>query len=173
MFENSKSNVFSPLSVPSNITSGNVQTICWILDDSLFEDFPNYRAGHVGWPERKGGRIYGEAHDGHRIGSYNCNCVKNIIIPNLSEFRAIKGKLKDYLTDLMELEVKRLGEEQEALLFRENSIGSKSIESFLKLVCRTYLAESLQEVVKKVIETSADIDCEVDKERIRDEIVLS
>ena len=33
------------------------------------------------------------------------------------------GKLKDYLTDLMELEVKRLGEEQEALLFRENSIG--------------------------------------------------
>ena len=66
----------------------------------------------------------------------------------------------------MELEVKRLGEEQEALLFRENSIGSKSIESFLKLVCRTYLAESLQEVVKKVIETSADIDCEVDKERL-------
>ena len=99
--------------------------------------------------------------------------MKNIIIPNLSEFRAIKGKLKDYLTDLMELEVKRLGEEQEALLFRENSIGSKSIESFLKLVCRTYLAESLQEVVKKVIETSADIDCEVDKERIRDEIFLS
>ena len=46
----------------------------------------------------------------------------------------------------MELEVKRLGEEQEALLFRENSIGSKSIESFLKLVCRTYLTETLQEV---------------------------
>ena len=43
------------------------------------------------------------------------------------------GKYKDYLTDLMELEVKRLGTEQEALLFRENSIGSKSIESFLKL----------------------------------------
>ena len=50
----------------------------------------------------------------------------------------------------MELEVKRLGEEQEALLFRENSIGSKSIESFLKLVCRTYLTETLQEVIKNV-----------------------
>ena len=76
------------------------------------------------------------------------------------------GKLKDYLTDLMELEVKRLGEEQEALLFRENSIGSKSIESFLKLVCRTYLSETLQEVVKTVIDTSDEVDCEVDKERL-------
>jgi len=76
------------------------------------------------------------------------------------------GKLKDYLTDLMELEVKRLGEEQEALLFRENSIGSKSIESFLKLVCRNYLAECLNQVVKDVISNSAEIDCEVDKERL-------
>ena len=66
----------------------------------------------------------------------------------------------------MELEVKRLGTEQEALLFRENSIGSKSIESFLKLVCRTYLHEALQNVVKDVIENSDEIDCEVDKERI-------
>lgn len=76
------------------------------------------------------------------------------------------GKLKDYLTDLMELEVKRLGEEQEALLFRENSIGSKSIESFLKLVCRTYLCEALSQVVSDVISNSAEIDCEVDKERL-------
>jgi ketosteroid isomerase-like protein len=60
----------------------------------------------------------------------------------------------------------RLGEEQEALLFRENSIGSKSIESFLKLVCRNYLNESLQDVVKTVIDTSEEVDCEVDKERI-------
>ena len=67
----------------------------------------------------------------------------------------------------MELEVKRLGTEQEALLFRENSIGSKSIESFLKLVCRTYLHEALQNVVKDVIENSDEIDCEVDKERIQ------
>ena len=66
------------------------------------------------------------------------------------------GKLKDYLTDLMELEVKRLGEEQEALLFRENSIGSKSIEAFLKLVCRNYLNETLQEVVRTVIDTADD-----------------
>ena len=65
----------------------------------------------------------------------------------------------------MELEVKRLGEEQEALLFRENSIGSKSIESFLKLVCRNYLSECLSQVVKDVISNSSEIDCEVDKER--------
>ena len=65
----------------------------------------------------------------------------------------------------MELEVKRLGEEQEALLFRENSIGSKSIESFLKLVCRNYLNECLSQVVRDVISNSGEIDCEVDKER--------
>ena len=34
-------------------------------------------------------------------------------------------------------------------------------------MCRTYLHEALQKVVKDVIENSDEIDCEVDKERIQ------
>ena len=39
-------------------------------------------------------------------------------------------------------------------------------------VCRTYLHESLQKVVKDVIDNSDEIDCEVDKERIQNGSVL-
>lgn len=63
------------------------------------------------------------------------------------------------MTDLGTAELARCGG-HEALLFRENTLATKAIDEYMKLVAQDYLHETLGEVVRRLC--ASDEDCEVD-----------
>ncbi|XP_022353348.1 RAS protein activator like-3 [Enhydra lutris kenyoni] len=69
------------------------------------------------------------------------------------------GRAQALVTDLGTAELARSGG-REALLFRENTLATKAIDEYMKLVAQDYLQATLGQVVQRLCASSED--CEVD-----------
>ncbi|XP_055468052.1 RAS protein activator like-3 isoform X1 [Psammomys obesus] len=69
------------------------------------------------------------------------------------------GRAQALVTDLGTAELARCGG-REALLFRENTLATKAIDEYMKLVAQEYLQETLGQVVRRLCASTED--CEVD-----------
>ncbi|XP_039099182.1 RAS protein activator like-3 isoform X1 [Hyaena hyaena] len=69
------------------------------------------------------------------------------------------GRAQALVTDLGTAELARSGG-REALLFRENTLATKAIDEYMKLVAQDYLQETLGQVVQRLCVSTED--CEVD-----------
>ncbi|KAK7086908.1 Disabled 2-interacting protein, partial [Halocaridina rubra] len=73
-----------------------------------------------------------------------------------------EGLARNFLADLVMMEIERIDDSH--LLFRGNSLATKAMEAFMKLVGDKYLQDTLRQVINKVVE--AGLDCEVDPMKV-------
>lgn len=78
------------------------------------------------------------------------------------------NKAKDFLSDVIMAEI--LKNENQNLTFRGNTIGTKAMEAYMKLVGEKYLQDTLGDFVKTMIDSEDD--CEVDPTKVANPQVL-
>ncbi|KAJ8321310.1 hypothetical protein KUTeg_001168 [Tegillarca granosa] len=78
------------------------------------------------------------------------------------------NKAKDFLSDVIMAEIVK--NENQNLTFRGNTIGTKAMEAYMKLVGEKYLQDTLGDFVKTMIDSEDD--CEVDPTKIANPQVL-
>lgn len=70
-----------------------------------------------------------------------------------------------FLVDLVMSEISQL--DDTSLIFRGNSLATKSIEAYMKLVGESYLKQTLSDIIKSIIETNHDL--EIDPSKINNQ----
>ncbi|CAL4149516.1 unnamed protein product [Meganyctiphanes norvegica] len=88
--------------------------------------------------------------------------AKEDIATSLINIMQHQGNAKHFLADIMIMEIDRIYDTH--LLFRGNSLASKAMEAFMKLVGEKYLLDTLKQVITDIVETGHD--CEVDPMKI-------
>ena len=63
--------------------------------------------------------------------------------------------------------------DDEHLTFRGNSLATKAMESYMKLVGENYLQDTLADVISGIVESASLKDCEVDPLKVTSAAVLS
>lgn len=69
--------------------------------------------------------------------------------------------VKKYLSDIILNEIVNI--EDTSLIFRGNSLATKSIESYMKLIGDIYLKQTLSDLVKSIIDTTQDFEIDPSK----------
>ncbi|XP_070176912.1 ras GTPase-activating protein nGAP-like isoform X3 [Littorina saxatilis] len=78
------------------------------------------------------------------------------------------GKAKSFLCDIVMCEIGRL--DNEHLTFRGNSIATKAMEAYMKLVGERYLHDTLGDFVRTLVDSEED--CEVDPTKVGNNATL-
>ncbi|KAG1651041.1 putative Ras GTPase-activating protein [Nymphon striatum] len=94
--------------------------------------------------------------------------AKEDIATSLVHIMQKEGMAKDFLTDIVIADVDKL--DNEHLTFRGNSLATKAMEAYMKLVGDKFLQDTLGTVIQHILKSPDD--CEVDPQRIMNNSIL-